>query len=309
MLSCWFNGENPSLLGISLVLTEVYEMAKLAPMVFVIFLLASECPPTRAATFVFTENVISETHLTIRIANEGWGEGRIQDIEKVLYSAAGEIFAYIPNKRDLAIVVRHGESRPRTLYQRSANGEFIVLLTAKDRYWSQYAYQFSHEFCHILAMNSKVTDNPNQWFEESLGKTASLFALRRMAITWRSSPPYPNWKDYASSLSVYAQDSINESHRQLPSDMTFVEWFAKNEDSLREDPYLREKDGIVANQLLALFEEDPDGWGAVTYLNLSRPSREQTFEEYLNDWHSRVPRKYEPLIEKVGKRFGLSISG
>jgi len=273
-----------------------------------IFLSGLVGPPVRGTTPVFRKNLHTAAHLTIRVTNEGWGEGRIQDIEKVLYSAAGEIFAHVPNKSGLLIIVRHSEDRPMTLYKRGANGEFIVLLTAKDRFWSQYAFQFSHEFCHVLAMNSKVTDNPNHWFEESLGEAASLFALRRMALTWRSSPPYPNWKDYASSLSAYAQNRINESHRQLPSDVTFAEWFEKNEDSLREDPYLREKDWIVANQLLPLFEEDPDDRGAVTYLNLSQPTREQTLEEYLNDWHVRVPRKHESLIEKIGERFGLSIS-
>lgn len=284
-------------------------MAKLVKIVFILtFLSGFVGPPVRNAT-VFRKNLYPETHLTIRVTNDGWGEGRIQDIEKVLYSAAGEILAYVPNKRDLAIIVRHSEDRPRTLYQRGTNGEFIVLLTAKDRYWSQYAFQFSHEFCHVLAMNSKATDNPNQWFEESLGETASMFALRRMAITWRSSPPYPNWKDYASSLHVYAQNRINQSHRQLPSGVTFEEWFEENEESLREDPYLREKNGIVANKLLSLFEEEPDGWAAVTFLNLSQPSRAQSFEQYLNDWHARVPRKHESLIYKIGDLFGLSISG
>ncbi|HSS22472.1 MAG TPA: hypothetical protein VLL54_20545 [Pyrinomonadaceae bacterium] len=258
-------------------------MVKLAKVVFTIIFLAGAVghPVRGAATPVVHKEFDSQSRLTISVSDEGWGESRIQDIEKVLYSAAGEILAYIPNTPELAIIVRHSEDQPLTLYKRGPNGEFIVLLTAQDMRWAQFAYQFSHEFCHVLAMNSKVTDNPNQWFEESLGETASLFALRRMSKTWRSSPPYPNWKDYASSLRSYAQNTINESHRSLPSDMTLSEWFEENEKSLRNDPYLREKDELVANQLLSLFEENPDGWAAVTYLNRSQPSRRQTFEEYL----------------------------
>jgi hypothetical protein len=284
-------------------------MAKLATIVVSLILLLSLSEyPAQGATLVSHKNFHSGGRLTIHVADEGWGEARIQDIEKVLYSAAREILAYVEQERALDIIVRHSGSVPKTLYQRGANGEFIVQLTASGRHWAQFAYQFSHEFCHVLAMNSKVTDNPNQWFEESLGHTASLFSLRRMATTWRSSPPYPNWKDYASSLRDYAQDDIDET-QSLSSDMTFAEWFGENEESLREDPYLRAKEKIVANQLLSLFEANPDGWGAITYLNLSKPDRKQTFEEYLNDWHSRVPRKYEPLVEKIGRTFGLSISG
>jgi hypothetical protein len=248
-------------------------------------------PAASVTTLPYRRATNYETGLTIRVSADGWGEGRVQDIEKVLYSAASEIVAYVPSKQEISIIVRHAESHPVTLYKRGPNGEFIVLLSAKDRYWAKYSHQFSHEFCHVLAMNSKVKDDPNQWFEESLGETASMFALTRMATTWRTSPPYPNWKDYGPALRDYAQNLINENHRRLRSETTLAEWFEENEASLRANPYLREKDELVANQLLALFEKHPDDWGAVTYLNMSRSSRTQTFKEYLRAWHDHVPRR------------------
>jgi hypothetical protein len=283
-------------------------MKLLAKLVFGLYFLLGVVSPSVSAGPRQLRSPNNENGLTIRVSAGGWGEGSIQDIEKVLYSAAAEIFAYAPRQREISIVVRHTDDTPITLYERGPKGEFIVLLTAKDTYWSQYAYQFSHEFCHVLAMNSKVTGDPNQWFEESLGETASLFALRKMATTWATSPPYPNWKDYAPSLHNYAQDLINESYRKLPSDMTLAEWFEENETSLRKNPYLRQKDGLVANQLLTLLEREPENWMAVAYLNMSRPSRNEAFRDYLKTWHDHVPKRYEPFVERIATMFGVSIT-
>jgi hypothetical protein len=278
-------------------------MKSLSTLLFGLFLFAAMNliggAPARAAN--------NDSGLTIRVSESGWGQGSTQDIQKVLYSAASEILAYVPSKQGISIIVRRTEGTPITLYERGPNNEYIVLLNSKDTYWSQYAYQFSHEFCHVIAMNSKVTDDPNQWFEESLGETASMFALKKMAASWETSPPYPNWKDYAGSLRSYVQDLMAESHRRLPSDTTLAQWFDENETSLRANPYLRRKDELVANQLLTLFENDPEGWGAVAYLNMTQPNRKQTFAEYLKAWHNRVPRRYEPFVESVAQLFGVSI--
>jgi len=246
--------------------------------------------------------------VSIRITGGGWGEGRLQDIERVLYSVASEILAYVPSRRQISIIVRHDEEGPMTLYEKGANGEFIVLLDVEDRRWAQYSYQFSHELLHVLAMNEKVARTSNQWFEESLGEAASLFALRRMAITWKTYPPYPNWKDYARHLGEYAEQNINESHRQLPSSMTFAEWFEENETALRRNPYIREKNEVIANQLLSLLERSPHSWEAVTYLNLSSSKSSQTFEEYLREWHLRSPSKHRRFIHEIADLFGAKVN-
>lgn len=242
---------------------------------------------------------------TIKVVEGGWGDARVQDIEKVFNSAAGEILAFVPSRRELTIIVRHDESGPMTLYERGANGEFTVLIDVEDRRWSQYAYQFAHEIVHVLAMNEPRRSSPNKWFEESLGEAASLFALRRMAATWRTNPPYSNWKDYAPSLAKYAEQALDEKHRQLPANLTFVEWFEANEEQMRRNPYLREKDELIANQLLPLFEAGPQSWDAVTYLNLSRPNGAATFDDYLTDWESNAPGRHKDFIWDIADMFGL----
>ena len=55
------------------------------------------------------------------------------------------------------------------------------------------AYQFAHEFCHILC-NFDDDWKGNNWFEETMCETSSLFVLRRLSKEWEERPPYPAWK-------------------------------------------------------------------------------------------------------------------
>ncbi len=96
---------------------------------------------------------------------------------------------------------------PRVLYRCSQCEPYVIQLDTRGTYWSQYAYQFSHEFCHILSGYEHLKENPNQWFHETVCELASVFSLRRMAERWPIHPPYPKWADYSDSLMCY----INES--------------------------------------------------------------------------------------------------
>ena len=258
---------------------------------------------------VLTSMTQANPTVTISVSSSGWGEARTEDIKAVLQSVASELTSEVSSIDEISIIVKpSGEGIPRTLYKRGPNGEFIILLSAKDRYWAKYSYQFAHELSHTLSMNQSDRQTPNQWFEEAIGETASLFALRSMGRSWKTNPPYSNWKSYSSSLTVYADNNINEEHRQIPSNQTFVEWFEENENSLRANPYLREKDELIANQLLELFEDDPTGWDAVSFLNQTKPTSNQTFGIYLGNWYRDAPQRNRPFIRKVAKLFGYKFN-
>ena len=70
--------------------------------------------------------------------------------------------------------VGKSENGPIILYQRGKKGEYIINLNTQDRYWCQYAFQFSHEVGHILC-NYKEGNSSNLWFEETLSEVASTF--------------------------------------------------------------------------------------------------------------------------------------
>lgn len=223
----------------------------------------------------------------------------------MLDSTAKELLKYFPNKR-MQIRVEHGES-PITLYRRGSNGEYIVRLSVEGTYWAQFAYQFSHELTHVLARYEDTKEAQNhQWFEESLCVTASMFTLRRMAITWRTSAPYSNWKTYASALRKYADNEMSKRGRQLPSNMTLARWYKENESKLRSEDVdsleARNKQFIVASQLLPIFEQNPDLWESVGYLSV-RKTDSSYLQNYLNNWYRSAPEKHKSLIREISYLF------
>lgn len=247
----------------------------------------------------------SVDQIVIRVVEGGWGDADVKDIEAVLHSTAKELLKYFPNK-SLQIRVEHGAS-PITLYRRGSNGEYIVRLSVEGTYWAQFAYQFSHELTHVLARHEDTKEDRNhQWFEESLCVTASMFTLRQMAITWRTSAPYSNWKNYASALRRYADNEMSERGRQVPSNMTFASWYKETESELESEdvdsPEARNKQFVVASQLLPIFEKNPDSWESVSYLSV-RKTDGSYLQNYLNNWYRSAPEKHKSRIREISYLF------
>jgi hypothetical protein len=213
------------------------------------------------------------------------------------------LWAYFPASTLPPILVEP-QGGPVVLYRHGPNGEYLVRLNTGDRLWAQHAFQFAHEFAHILA-NYDQHERCNKWFEESLCELASLFVLRRMAETWKLRPPYANWRDYAPALAAYADDRLRSA--RLPAGQTLDQWYRENEPRLRQEPCLREKNTVVAAALLPQFEKQPQSWEAITWLNDGTAHGARTFARYLGDWHARVPEKHRPLVRQLAREFGIEI--
>jgi len=243
--------------------------------------------------------------LSIRVLGRNWGAAGSVDIRKVLESAAGELWKRFPDRTLKPIIVQRGSMAPITLYRRGPNGEYLVKLTPDGRYWCQFAYQFAHEFCHILANYSYKTPRANKWFEESLCEMASIYALRRMAVTWKTKPPYDRWKDYAKDIQAYADD-LQKAEDKLPEGKTLAVWYKENSAALRRTPWLRDKNRIVANRLLVLFEADPSGWAAIEYINSGKGASD-SFQDYLSNWYLKTPTAKRKIVGDIIKLFELKV--
>jgi hypothetical protein len=240
--------------------------------------------------------------VAIRLADEaGWGDAVPADVRAVLDSVAVSLVPLVPEAGPLALEV-HARGGPIALFERAPDGAVRVHLDTGGRLWSQYAYQFAHELCHVLCRFDR-DDTGNRWFEESLCEMASLFVLRRMAAAWRENPPYPNWRGYAESLDAYAARLVDEA--RLPSGMTLADWYARHRDELRSRPTDRKNAAIVAAALLPIFEERPARWGAIRWLNTSTPPAPRSFEAHLSDWRGQVPDDRADTIDRVAEAFGL----
>lgn len=96
-------------------------------------------------------------------------------------------------------------------------------MSASNRLWAKYAYQFAHEYCHHQIFSNFINSYDQfGWFEESLCELASIHSLKYMAEEWRNNPPYSNWRSYSSSLDEYADEIINRESNKI--DEPLFEW-------------------------------------------------------------------------------------
>jgi hypothetical protein len=252
--------------------------------------------------------------LDIHVQTSGFGRASPADVTAVLQSTAFEIWRYCPNTQLDGIDVYYRADHPQTDFKRTSSGRIGVGLAARDTHWAQYGFQFAHEFSHALA---NYSNNPQQlaryprhanlWLEESLCETASLFALRAMSRSWRTAPPYPAWRSYAPWLNDYVKQRLALPQHHLPAGTPFLVWFRENQRALRQNSNMRDRNTIIAIQLLPIFEAEPRGWEAVTFLNRGSSNAEESLAQHLAEWRSQCPKDLRPFVTKIAKVFAVKL--
>jgi hypothetical protein len=249
--------------------------------------------------------------INIRVQAGGFGVASAADITAVLQSAAGELFRYWPRPQFPSIDVYHRADHPQTDSRRAAGNRIAIGLTARDNHWAQYSFQFAHECCHALINYSNderglTRDRryANLWLEESLCETASLFTLRALSRSWRIAPPYAAWRDYAPWFSAYAEKRLALPEHHLPAGTSFVVWFRANESALRQDSTRRDRNTIIAAQLLPIFEKEPRGWGALAFFRRAT-NPNQSLSRHFADWRSSCPRELQQFVAKLAAVFDV----
>lgn len=254
----------------------------------------------------------------------------------VAASSSEQLWRYC-EPRDLAqIVVYSRKEGPLCDFNRDSKGRIRIGLNAYPdpdipaasgsslNDYSKMAFQLAHEFCHVIAVHSREGqrhDNrhPNHWLEESLCETASLFALRKMAVEWPQHPEYAHWttgegKPYAPSLQTYAQNRIDSALLRVAFEEDFQAWFERREPFLRDHPIAIEKDErvekqlrddytVIATRLLPLLEVNPESWEAVSFLNLTPHRDNKPLVEHLDEWKSACPAQHRPFVASLEHLF------
>lgn len=252
-----------------------------------------------------TGSTPSPARIAIQVEHGDWGMARTQDIEAVLTSVANVLLPYFPQRASDRIVVEYNRQGPRVLFEKSSSGAYRVFLNVQDTRWDQFAYQFSHELCHIFTnfehreVGDGLATRDHQWFEETLCEAVSLFTLNRMTSSWERSPPYAGWEVYAPAFREYATRLLSEQHRRPAPHGSTAEWYKANQDALEGDPYLRQKNELLATWLLPLLENTPGSLAAIGYLNVERLSADKSFRAYLESWYSCCPEEYRAFISNV----------
>ena len=110
------------------------------------------------------------------------------------------------------------EDSPIAFYRRPGDDAYEINLTAKDRKWSQFAYQFAHEYCHVLSGHERLRSNPNKLV--SRGNLRARIDIRATPDggTVAYSTPYANWTNYSESLAAYSGALVEKYRSNLRVD-------------------------------------------------------------------------------------------
>ncbi|MDB4537655.1 hypothetical protein N9230_03470 [Akkermansiaceae bacterium] len=242
-----------------------------------------------------------EAKLRYRIEAKTFDSGEA-DIRKVLDYTARPLWKNFPGYKVEPMVITKSNSGPIVIFQRNARQEIVVKLDTHKTYWSQYAYQWAHELCHVLC-GFREDGQDNKWFEETLCELASLYCMRAMVSDWENKPPYPHWKNYSKSLQDYVDNVISQYEKV---DMLgLAEYYKKHEGELRKSATLRNLNGTMAAALLPVFEKNPQHWEAIRYLNLTPAKPGLTLKQYLAKWKKDAPKKHHLFIEGIARVYGL----
>lgn len=248
----------------------------------------------------------SEFVSKVLLRQNSWGVAKSEDVLKLLKSTELFFIEYLEkdNLNTKSVFVWDSESiginNPRIVMGVKENN---IYLSATDRDWSKYAYQFSHEYCHHVIDNDfPVEFDQFGWFEESICELASIQALKFMSTEWsKGNAPYENWISYSSSLNEYAEELINRKSNTIKVELSkFIEL---NQDALRIDRYGRSKNLTVAVNLLSIFQEHPELWNLVAKLNeIHISTNEMSFEEYIIEWQKLIDMTNKKGFNKLKKR-------
>lgn len=175
-----------------------------------------------------------------------------------------------------------------------------IFLSSANTYYAQYVYQFAHEYCHYQIPFSPVQEL--RWLEESICELASLYTLRQVDKQWESNPPYPNWQDYHSNFTKYAENEeknyefINLNFSVEPDDVLSY---------LRRNEYDRPKNRYIALKLLPLFYQHPELWHAVPFL--CRVNERRTFHLALKEWQQVSPPESRAALAELALIFSIKL--
>ena len=163
------------------------------------------------------------------------------------------------------------------------NGEQdVIFLHTQNNFWSQYIYQFSHEYCHhVIAGPLDGSLVSSFWFEESICELASCYFMEKVVEIWMNSPDTPqNLKLFVPSQLKYFCDHL----RDIP-DITVPlnEWLLSNLGILQDPKYHRDLYQIIAKSLFGLFKEHPRLWLLLPYFKRVAPEEYISFDNWLKN--------------------------
>ena len=229
---------------------------------------------------------------TLLVDNSCWGGGDIVVLAQIFRIVIEEfkIVSGVTPPGALVIQPDPGFGNPKCC----KTGDYCtIFLSSRGNKWSNYVYQFSHEYCHYL-INGPLDGvlETTFWFEESICELASMYFLNRSTIRWMSynTLRIPNapllsrerallqLKDFAPKNQEYLRDLRNQNQS---IEVSLASWLEANMNSLSEPRYQRRMYNQIADSLLDLFIDYPDLWRILPFLSRPTQAEYRGFHEFI----------------------------
>jgi hypothetical protein len=188
-----------------------------------------------------------------------------------------------------------------------------IIVDVGERAWSQLAYQFGHEFGHVMANSWQPHAKPAQpcqWLEEAIVESFSLRGLGNLAASWKQTPPFAGDNAYGDAILGYRQDII-ERYGKLAAEQGTIQdfgaWFAGHRGEIEGGGGLNHFAQAASLIVLAEYERTPGCVEAVGALNRWPGRSAVPVAEYLHAWEaSCVELQASPALP-IYLREGLRI--
>ena len=243
----------------------------------------------------------------VTIENGNWGATSLRAIGAVLESTASVLCDAFGRAPDAPVRVSPWDQAPQVAWDLRP---YRVWISARDTYWCQYAYQFSHELCHILVNFDRLRYHRHKWFEESICELASLFTLHGLSQEFQHRPPAEvlGAREFAPHFATYAKEVERRVHPASSVDLPT--WLSENVRHLEERSIDRDLNRVVAVALLDDFLADKSLWRDCGLLNLWNATADRTFADHVDSWTDflrgkglmpRTPRLVQTLLFADGR--------
>ena len=165
-----------------------------------------------------------------------------------------------------------------------------IVVDVGPRDWCKLAYQFGHEFGHVLCNlwgPDAKPPNPCAWLEEALVEAFSIRGLGLLADSWATNPPFPGDAAFAGAIRQYRDDLLTK-YRAVATEqgatVNLAAWFRAYRGALETDGGIG---GPARGAVLAVLAEliaDPAGVEGLGAVNRWPELTGVPIEDYLRRW-------------------------
>ena len=239
--------------------------------------------------------------------SDQWGGAKIPVLKEVLRSVVEEFNTLVGVSPREQLSVQPDLNRGYPECCRLSNGTFVIFLSARgDNNWSQFVYQFAHEYCHRLIdgpMDGEL--ETTFWFEESVCEMSSMFLLKRMTERWGSinisilgSGESSDEVKALIALNRFAPINFlylqNILCKNPPINVPLHEWLNTNMSTLSEQEYHRGLYNQIARVLFVHFSSFPNLWRVLPFLYRPAVAEYSDFQTFIT---SIIPSRMTVSME------------